>query len=118
MVVRMKSGNGFLTRKSENAGFKCIECGREVQPLARGTIRDHCPSCLSSLHVDIVPGDRACECRGVLRPVAVEYNGKKGYILASECSICGIVKRNRTAPDDSLDAIIKVQKEQSRKLLG
>ena len=33
--------------------------------------RNHCPNCLSSLHVDEEPGDRASDCGGIMEPVAV-----------------------------------------------
>ena len=38
-----------------DAGFTCRVCGKEVLPLGY-TSRNHCPFCLSSLHVDINPG--------------------------------------------------------------
>lgn len=41
-------------------------CGRPVVPAGAGSDhRNHCPNCLSSLHVDDEPGDRAADC-GVL----------------------------------------------------
>ena len=51
--------------------FTCIVCGKKV-PKANYTARDHCPYCLSSLHVDIMPGDRMNPCKGVLKPVGIE----------------------------------------------
>lgn len=65
----------------------------------KSSSRNHCPRCLCSLHVDIMPGDRACECRGVLRPIAVEPDPKKGYIIIHKCDKCGQIKRNRAAVD-------------------
>ena len=38
--------------------FKCIVCGKYVNKL-NYTARDHCPYCLSSIHIDINPGDRS-----------------------------------------------------------
>ena len=51
--------------------FECIVCKTKVTPLSY-TARDHCPSCLCSLHVDEYPGDRMCKCFGVLRPIEIE----------------------------------------------
>ena len=33
--------------------------------------RNHCPNCLTSLHLDNEPGDRAADCGGQMEPVAV-----------------------------------------------
>ena len=72
-----------LFTKNDN-GFVCAHCGREVLPLGY-TCRDHCPKCLCSKHVDIEPGDRAEGCKGILRPIGLENNPKKGYIIIYKC---------------------------------
>ncbi|MEM7737404.1 MAG: RNHCP domain-containing protein [Deinococcota bacterium] len=87
--------------QGKNTSFVCANCGRDVPPLANGSYRNHCPFCLYSLHVDINPGDRASDCGGLLEPVAVDYNGKKGWIIVSRCQTCGMEKRNKAALDDS-----------------
>ena len=52
--------------------FTCKVCGRLCTPQNAGSDhRNHCPNCLSSLHVDIEPGDRASDCGGIMEPVAV-----------------------------------------------
>lgn len=95
-----------------DAGFICRSCGREVLPLGY-TSRNHCPFCLCSLHVDILPGDRANPCGGILRPFRAEPDAKRGYILYHRCDVCGAVVRNKTAheakvqPDD-MDKIIRL----------
>ena len=81
-----------------DTGFVCVNCGTTVLPLGH-TSRNHCPKCLCSLHVDINPGDRANPCRGILRPIAVEPDAKKGYILIQKCEKCGEIRRNKTAHD-------------------
>ena len=53
--------------KNDNS-FTCINCNNEVKKLEY-TSRDHCNHCLYSLHVDITPGDRKNECKGVLVPI-------------------------------------------------
>jgi len=105
-----------MPRKQENSGFRCLVCGRDVAPIPHGTIRDHCPYCLCSLHVDEVPGDRSCECHGILRPIATDYRGKKEHILVYQCERCDQIKRNRMAPDDNLDAVLQIQARQVRLL--
>ncbi len=84
----------------KNNSFVCENCGREVKALTNGSIRNHCPFCLYSLHVDINPGDRASECLGRLEPIAVDYNAKKGWIIVHRCIKCGAIKRNKAAVDD------------------
>ncbi len=87
-------------------GFICQNCGKEVTPL-KYTSRDHCPHCLYSLHVDINPGDRQCECKGLLKPIGIEKN-KKGYQIVYVCTICGAHKKNITAEDDNYSKILKL----------
>ncbi len=86
--------------------FICTVCGHHVKKLGY-TARDHCPSCLSSIHVDINPGDRACECKAVLTPIGIE-KFKKGYKIVYRCSKCLEIKRNIVADDDNMDLIIKL----------
>ena len=66
--------------------FTCKVCGWLVTPEgASSNHRNHCPNCLSSLHVDIEPGDRESDCGGVMEPVAVWV--RKG--------ICGVSRYTR-----------------------
>ena len=95
-----------------DASFVCANCGREVQPLGYSS-RNHCPFCLYSLHVDIMPGDRENPCGGVMDAIKVEPDPKKGYIIIHKCRKCGEIKRNKAAheakvqPDD-IKKIIKL----------
>jgi hypothetical protein len=60
--------------------------------------------------VDIVPGDRENPCKGIMRPVAIESNSKKGYVIVHKCNKCGEIKRNKSAEDDDFDEILKISK--------
>ena len=97
--------------KNDN-GFTCAVCGKEVLPLGY-TSRNHCPFCLSSLHIDINPGDRANDCGGILRPISALPDAKRGYIIVHRCEKCGAISRNKAAhearvqPDD-MNLIIKL----------
>lgn len=100
-------------RFSKNdAGFICENCGKKVEPLGY-TSRNHCPFCLCSLHVDVNPGDRANPCHGILRPVQVVPDAKRGYIIVHRCEKCGEIVRNKAAheasiqPDDN-DLLIRL----------
>ena len=92
--------------KNDN-GFVCVNCSKEVEPL-KYTSRNHCPYCLHSLHVDVMPGDRANECKGKLVPIQTLPDAKKGFIIIFKCEKCGEIVRNKTANDDDMDLIIKL----------
>lgn len=100
-----------MGRSRENAGFRCVACGADVRPLTNGSYRNHCPFCLVSVHLDLVPGDRVSGCGGVMVAVAVTPT-RKGWQLEHRCRRCGATKVNRVAVDtgqpDDLDAIIRL----------
>jgi len=60
-------------------------------------------------------GDRLCDCRGLMRPIAVELHSKKGQQIVHECVICGFERKNMTADDDNLDEILRIMKEAALK---
>lgn len=97
------TASGRFTHR--NDGFICEYCQRSVPPLDV-SCRNHCPFCLSSKHVDILPGDRANPCGGRLRAVSYEISSKKGLVLHFVCELCQAQTRNiaaheaKTAPDD------------------
>ena len=98
--------------KKNDSGFVCVNCGKQVEKLGV-TSRNHCPYCLHSLHVDIVPGDRANTCKGLLRPIAIETNAKKGYVIVFKCDKCGAITRNKSADDDDFEKLLEVAKNNS-----
>ena len=63
--------------------------------------RNHCPNCLSSLHVDIEPGDRAADCGGIMDPIAVWVRKNGEWAIVHRCRICGALSSNRVAADDN-----------------
>lgn len=77
--------------------FACLHCGVAVGAHGR-TARDHCPHCLRSLHVDVVPGDRAADCGGLLDPVSLELRGSE-LVLHYRCRRCGASRTNRAVQD-------------------
>ncbi|MBR6113082.1 MAG: RNHCP domain-containing protein [Bacilli bacterium] len=86
--------------------FVCENCGKEVSTL-NYTARDHCPYCLYSKHVDINPGDRANECKGLLKPVGIE-KFKDIYKILYKCTKCNKEHKNIMANDDDMDLIINL----------
>lgn len=94
-----------FTKRDEE--FICENCGIKVEKLIYSS-RDHCPHCLCSKHVDKMPGDREETCHGILRPIQVEPNTKKGYVIIYKCDKCGEIRRNKAAEDDNNDLLIKL----------
>ena len=94
--------------------FTCENCGYEVKPLGYSS-RNHCPKCLHSKHVDINPGDRACSCLGILRPIQVEKGKKDILKIIYRCDKCGEIKRNKAALDDNYDLILYIMSDVSSK---
>ena len=73
---RKQFEKGYYKNHPCQESFTCKVCGRLVTPEGAGSShRNHCPYCLSSLHVDIEPGDR--------------------------CRRCGELSSNRVAGDDN-----------------
>jgi len=90
--------------------FTCAVCGYAVKAHGR-TARDHCPRCLCSLHVDVVPGDRAAACQGVLRPQRV-WQDAGAWRIGYRCERCHAEKVNRAILDgddpDDWDLLCRV----------
>ena len=82
--------------------FTCKICGWPVVSAGAGTNhRNHCPNCLSSLHVDIEPGDRESECHGRMEPIGVWVRKNGEWAIIHRCIRCGKISSNRVAADDN-----------------
>ena len=90
-----------------DAGFICQNCEKIVEPLIYSS-RNHCPFCLRSVHLDIMPGDRLNDCGGILEPVFTRPDSKKGFIIYFKCVKCGEETRNKAANDDDNNLLIKL----------
>ncbi|MBQ8234674.1 MAG: RNHCP domain-containing protein [Bacilli bacterium] len=88
--------------------FICDNCGYSVSKLGY-TARDHCPICLYSKHVDIMPGDRANSCLGLLKPIGI-LKFKNTYKILYRCNKCNMEHKNIMANDDNMDLIIELSK--------
>lgn len=94
--------NGYYKNHPCNESFTCRHCGRLVTPEGTGTRhRNHCPNCLTSLHVDDAPGDRAADCGGRMEPIAVWVKRGGEWAILHRCSRCGKISANRVAADDN-----------------
>lgn len=93
-----------------NDPFECGFCGAQNGPL-QGSCRNHCTQCLYSRHVDdVVPGDRASTCLGLMKPIGLDSHSKKGQMIIHECLTCGKNIRNIVARDDDFDRLVEVSK--------
>ena len=82
--------------------FTCKVCGALVTPEDAGSRhRNHCPRCLSSVHVDNRPGDRASLCGGTMDPIGVWVRKDGEWALIHRCRACGALSSNRIAADDN-----------------
>ena len=99
---RRKYDKGYYKKHPCLDPFTCKVCGRLVVPGGAGSDhRNHCPNCLSSVHVDEKPGDRASDCHGVMEPIAVWVRGSGEWAIIHRCRICGKLSSNRIAADDN-----------------
>jgi hypothetical protein len=108
---RKKTGRRKRERvESRNGEFRCRECKTVVgPPISGGRHRNHCPLCLYSRHVDrSIPGDRASECRSMMRPAGLFTRRDGEQMLVHECLGCGAVRQNRIAADDNVVAIMRL----------
>lgn len=100
---------GYYKTNSCKDTFSCKVCGRTVLPEGAGTAhRNHCPNCLSSLHVDNKPGDRASDCGGIMEPVAVWVRKNGEWALVHRCRRCGTLSSNRIAADDNAIKLMSI----------
>ena len=92
-------------RNIEN--FTCENCGKEV--IGNG-YTNHCPNCLHSKHVDINPGDRGCECGGLMKPFEVLQKGGE-FIILHKCMKCGFERKNKFVDGDNYATLVEVSKK-------
>ena len=93
---------GYYRKHPCRESFTCRVCGREVVSDGAGSDhRNHCPNCLTSLHVDNRPGDRASDCGGYMDPVAVWVKKNGEWAIIHRCRQCGKMSANRIAADDN-----------------
>lgn len=82
--------------------FICKVCGWPVVSAGAGSShRNHCPNCLSSIHLDNEPGDRRSECHGRMDPIGVWVRKNGEWAVIHRCRCCGKICSNRTAADDN-----------------
>ena len=92
-----------FVRKKED--FVCGVCGAEVKG---DGYTDHCNVCLWGKHVDRdVPGDRASDCGGLMRPMGVVQ--EKGRLRIDYiCEKCGHKFKVRRGKNDDTERLVEL----------
>lgn len=89
--------------------FTCKICGTFIVPEGAGSQhRNHCPKCLSSVHVDNEPGDRASLCKGIMDPIGVWVRKNGEWAIIHRCRLCGVLSSNRIAADDNPTLLMSI----------
>ena len=94
--------------------FVCLQCGFHV--IGNG-YTNHCPQCLYSRHVDIMPGDRRETCGALMESIALEKENGTEKIL-QRCLKCGHERKNRVSPDDDFEALLALSKKSTDRSAG
>ena len=97
----------YFKRTTED--FVCEKCGNEVKG---NGYTNHCPQCLYSKHVDVFPGDRKGECKGMMEPISINKKGEE-YIILHKCLKCGLEKPNKAVKEDSFDTIVQISAQKN-----
>ncbi|MBI3632413.1 MAG: RNHCP domain-containing protein [Candidatus Vogelbacteria bacterium] len=92
--------------KKNKEDFTCEKCSFFV--VGNG-YTNHCPECLWSKHVDVIPGDRLDLCCGLMEPSRFEKDGGE-EALVHRCMACGHEKRNKLSQNDNYDKVISLVK--------
>ena len=99
---RKQYEKGYYKTHGCSDSFVCKVCGRLVVSAGAGSShRNHCPYCLSSLHLDNEPGDRRSECHGRMDPIGVWVRKNGEWAVIHRCRCCGKICSNRTAADEN-----------------
>ena len=106
---RKQYDKGYYKNHPCEESFTCKFCGNLVVPTGAGSDhRNHCPNCLSSLHLDIEPGDREADCGGIREAVAVWVRKGGDWAIVHRCRRCGWLSSNRVAADDNPVKLISI----------
>ena len=99
---RKKFEKGYYKINPCNDSFTCKVCTRLVTPENAGSShRNHCPNCLTSLHLDNEPGDRESDCGGIMDAIGVWVRKNGEWAIIHRCRRCGKLSSNRVAADDN-----------------
>ncbi|MBU1085009.1 MAG: RNHCP domain-containing protein [Candidatus Beckwithbacteria bacterium] len=85
--------------------FTCGHCGQKV--IGTG-YTNHCTFCLYSKHVDdLIPGDRASICQGLMKPISSQLKSDQ-FTLTHQCQKCHKLSHCKTSPKDNQELLVKL----------
>ncbi len=102
----MKTTKNFQRRIED---FVCEKCGH---PVVGNGYTNHCCECLWSKHVDIKPGDRAENCRGMMKPVDL-VNRDGTFYIVQQCLNCGFRRKNKVNKGDNFNALVDLSSQKN-----
>ncbi len=92
---------GFIKNKED---FTCEQCGLFVQG---NGYTNHCHNCFHSKHVDIQPGDRAADCKGLMKPTEVS-GSTRNITITHTCALCGFTRNNKLQEEDNVTKLAEL----------
>lgn len=97
-------------RDTSGDAFRCVGCRLDVPFVAPGTAhRNHCPHCLTSLHVDRrLPGDRRERCHGRMVALCLSVRPDGEWLIIHHCAACDALSSNRIAGDDNALLLLRM----------
>ena len=107
----MSRKNKYIDYKNNacSDNFTCKVCETPNFPEGAGTMhRNHCYKCLSSIHLDNDPGDRASFCKGIMEPIGVWVRKNGEWAIIHRCKTCGTLSANRIAADDNPTLLMSI----------
>ncbi|MFF3553979.1 RNHCP domain-containing protein [Streptomyces tsukubensis] len=82
--------------------FTCVRCGLTVGVLdPDGAVRNHCPSCLHSQHLDDHVDGGPSDCRSRMSPIAIAVLRGGDWTVVHRCTRCGELTSSPISPDDN-----------------
>ncbi len=95
-----------------NESFICENCSKKVEKWNFWEIRNHCPYCLYSKHLDKdFPWDRKSECFWIMKPIWIDYKKNKWFMIKHKCQKCDKEILNKLASDDNIDVYNQLSKK-------
>jgi hypothetical protein len=104
--VRIPISPQMVTKKFQRRieKFVCDNCGTKI---SGNGYTDHCFNCLWGKHVDVNPGDRVANCRGMMKPIAVVLDHGEN-VIKYKCEKCGYEFKVKKAEDDNFEIVMKL----------
>lgn len=96
-----------MSNTESSQTFTCLLCGLAVHALS-GEPRDHCPSCLSSLHVHDQVEDGVSDCDGRMTAISVVVPRDGKWRLVHRCVRCDELSESAVATDDNPLVLMRI----------